>query len=96
MNQSSFLSDLLARICPALFDGPYTSHWLHTASKEELEAEREKLRKPAVYKGDRQAIHYMNAIDNELNRRMNEEYTKQNPNPKTRHREHGWYLDNDD
>ena len=29
-------------------------------------------------------------------RRANKKYKKENPNVKTRHREHGWYLPNDD
>jgi len=37
------------------------------------------------------------AIDDEINCRMDEQYEKENPNPKGRvHREHGWYLSNDD
>lgn len=90
------LSDILARVLPAIFDGPYTDHWLHNAPTAEIEEEREKLRIPAVCKGDEKAARIMNIIDNELIRRMNEEYTKAHPNAKTVHHEHGWYLESDD
>lgn len=39
----------------------------------------------------------MDRYDNEMTRRANEAYVRENPNPREpRHREHGWYLPNDD
>lgn len=38
----------------------------------------------------------LDLFNNEEIRRMNEKYEKENPNAKPRHREHGWYLSNDD
>ena len=39
----------------------------------------------------------LRAIDNEMSKRANEKYDRDNPNAKPRPpREHGWYLPNDD
>ena len=39
----------------------------------------------------------LDVINNEMVRRANEAYERENPNPpERRHREHGWYLPNDD
>ncbi|MDB5243885.1 MAG: hypothetical protein JWP57_4511, partial [Spirosoma sp.] len=38
----------------------------------------------------------MRSLDNEMVRRANKAYLRANPNATTRHREHGWYLPNDD
>jgi len=38
----------------------------------------------------------LHSINAEMTRRANKAYTRDNPNPVTRHREHGWYLPNDD
>jgi hypothetical protein len=35
-------------------------------------------------------------LNNEMVRRANKAYVRDNPNATTRHREHGWYLNNDD
>lgn len=37
----------------------------------------------------------MHSLDNEMVRRANKAYTRANPNATARHREHGWYLNND-
>lgn len=39
----------------------------------------------------------LHEYDDEMTRRANEAYERENPNPPApRHREHGWYLPNDD
>jgi len=70
-------------------------------SDEELEAEREALRLRYVSSGDvgEASIPYdqLHRYDEEMTRRANECYARENPNPpEPRHREHGWYLPNDD
>ena len=39
---------------------------------------------------------FLEIYDNEIISRANKKYRKEHPNAKTRHREHGWYLPNDD
>lgn len=68
---------------------------LRPLSDEELEEEREALRLRHVSGED----HYdeLHRYDEEMTRRANETYARENPNPPApRHREHGWYLPNDD
>lgn len=75
---------------------------LRPLSDKELEDEREALRQRYVSHGkldnEFKLIEYdMGRYDNELRRRANEAYDRENPNPPKRvHREHGWYLPNDD
>ena len=38
----------------------------------------------------------LHSYDEESTRRENEAYERDNPNAETRHREYGWYLNNDD
>lgn len=38
----------------------------------------------------------MRGLDNEMVRRANKAYVRDNPNATTRHREHGWYLPNNE
>jgi hypothetical protein len=39
----------------------------------------------------------LHGFDEEMTRRANEVYARENPNPPgPRHREHGWYLPNDE
>jgi len=38
----------------------------------------------------------MNSLDSEMIRRANRAYIRDNPNASAKHREHGWYLPNDD
>lgn len=70
-------------------------------SDDELEAEREELRQRYVTTDDvkKSTLLYneLHRYDREMVRRANEAYARENPNPpETRHREHGWYLSNDD
>ena len=74
--------------------------FLKTASDKKLTKEREKIRvKRNSSYDDKKYDKYhwkLNKYDNEMIRRANKKYKKENPNVKTRHREHGWYLPNDD
>ena len=38
----------------------------------------------------------LHRYDEEMTRRANEAYERDNPDAHARHREHGWYLPNDD
>ena len=72
----------------------YSKEWLESKSDDELKVEREKVRLEHC-SGDEKAWNILNRIDNETRKRANighenEEY--QYP----KHREHGWYLSNDD
>jgi len=72
----------------------YSSNWFESLSDEELETEREKVRLHHC-SGDENALNILYNFDNETRKRENkghenEEYIS----PK--HREHGWYLRNDD
>ena len=73
---------------------------LGSLSDEDLEQEREALRLRYVASGDvdeaTDLYNEMHRYDEEVTRRANEAYERDNPNAETRHREHGWYLPNDD
>jgi hypothetical protein len=74
---------------------------LRSLSDTELEDEREELRQRYVSSGDDIAqadrlYNELNRYDEEMTRRANEAYERENPDATTRHREHGWYLPNDD
>ena len=72
----------------------YSDEWLESKSDDELKTEREKVRLEYC-SGDEKAWDILEKFDNEMRKRANighenEEYKY----PK--HREHGWYLSNDD
>ena len=68
---------------------------LRPLSDEELEEEREALRLRYVSGEDQ--YDELHRYDEEMTRRANEAYHRESPNPPApRHREHGWYLPNDD
>ncbi len=67
-------------------------NWLETASDEELDDEYERRRLEC----HGNVTYEMDKINDEMVRRMNEKYEKEHPNAEPRHREHGWYLPNDD
>ncbi|MEU8860439.1 hypothetical protein [Streptomyces umbrinus] len=74
---------------------------LRPLSDAELEDEREALRQRYVSSGDVNESSKLNdelhRYDEEMTRRANEAYARENPNPpEPRHREHGWYLPNAD
>ena len=78
-----------------LFKSAFES-WLETASYEELADGYEERRLDWLKKGDGDTTPEMRKINNEMVRRSNEKYEKEHPNAEPRHREHGWYLSNDD
>ena len=67
-------------------------NWLETASDNELDDEYEKRRLEC----HGNVTYEMDRINNEMAKRMNEKYEKEHSNAEPRHREHGWYLPNDD
>ncbi|MFJ4774060.1 hypothetical protein ACIP88_33975 [Streptomyces uncialis] len=76
---------------------------LRPLSDKELEDEREALRQRYVSSGDvtvteaDKLYDELHRYDEEIRRRANKAYARENPNPpEPRHREHGWYLPNDD
>lgn len=74
---------------------------LRPLSDAELEDERETLRQRYVSSGDvgeaSNLYDELQRYDEEMTRRANEAYARENPNPpEPRHREHGWYLPSDD
>ena len=80
--------------------GLFESIFLKTASDKKLANKREKIRvKRNNSYNDKQYDKYfwkLGRYDNEMINRANKKYNKENPNATTRHREHGWYLKNDD
>ncbi|NHN29654.1 hypothetical protein [Paenibacillus agricola] len=69
---------------------------LDTASDEELADEYETRRLVLLKDGGGDRTYEMERLNDEMVRRSNEKYEKEHPNAETRHREHGWYLHNDD
>lgn len=74
---------------------------LRPLSDTELEDEREALRQRYVSSEDvgeaSNLYHELYRYDDEMTRRANNAYERENPNPpEPRRREHGWYLPNDD
>lgn len=79
----------------------FSSRWLRNATDDELESEREKVRERYVggttdIKEASKLYNTLHRFDSEMIDRANSKYEKENPNAKPRHREHGWYLSNDD
>lgn len=70
--------------------------WLETVSYEELADGYEERRLDWLKKGGGDITPEMRRINNEMVRRSNEKYEKEHPNVEAKHREHGWYLSNDD
>ncbi len=69
---------------------------LSRISEQELEEEYEELRLRYVA-GEARVLPEMDRYNREISRRMNEAYDREHPEPQARvHREHGWYLSNDD
>lgn len=74
---------------------------LSAKTDQELSDEYEALRQRYIshHKIDNEHIRIRNEMDrynSEMTRRLNAKYHRENPNPKPVHREHGWYLSNDD
>ena len=75
----------------------YSNKWLRSASDDELETEREKVRldycsAKDIDEADR-LYWTLDKFDDEMSRRA---WCDEEPHAPNRHREHGWYLDNDD
>lgn len=74
---------------------------LRSLSDTELEEKRESLRRQyessqTIPEASRLEA-MLDVFDKEMARRAKETYERENPNPpERRHREHGWYLPNDD
>lgn len=76
----------------------YSDHWFKTATDAEIDSEREKVRQAFCSAGDNtdRAIELQNLLfrfDMVISERASGMET---PKPNSRHREHGWYLPNDD
>lgn len=75
----------------------YTKKWFESLSDEALDSEREKVRleygnNPSYERGG-QLQQLLWRFDEEMSRRQ---WGDQEPQPPSYHREHGWYLPNDD
>ena len=84
---------------------PFGKKWLRTANDEELREKRDKLNqgwfgsfRDDIQMGIDEAIDKIDSIDWELNRRAWDKYNSEDhsQDKPPRHREHGWYLPNDD
>ena len=79
----------------------FSNKWFRNATDDELDSEREKVRERYVDgtididEADR-LYDTLHRFDAEMIDRANLKYEKENPDAKPRHREHGWYLSNDD
>lgn len=75
----------------------YSDEWFTTVSDDKFYAEREPVRKEARENGgDAHAEALLQRFDREEIRRLNDRYEREHPDAVPRHREHGWYLPNDD
>ena len=78
----------------------FSKRWLSKATDDELDTEREKVRLRYVDAADineaDRLYHTLHDFDDEMITRSNAKYEAENPNAQPRHREHGWYLPNDD
>ena len=78
----------------------FSKRWLRKATDDELGSEREKARLRYVDAADideaAKLYHTLHDFDDEMIARANAKYEAENPNAQPRHREHGWYLPNDD
>lgn len=82
-------------------DMDFNNRWFKNATDDELNSEREKVRERYVDgtididEADK-LYDVLHKFDDEMIERANLKYEKEHPNAKPRHREHGWYLSNDD
>lgn len=72
----------------------YTSSWLKSSPEEELDEEYESIRQRHC-SGDERAMRYLGMIGDEKRRRHKAAHPDDEPGYPV-HREHGWYLSNDD
>lgn len=79
----------------------FSNKWFRNATDDELDSEREKVRKRYVDgtididEADK-LYDTLHRFDAEMTDRANLKYEKEHPDAKPRHREHGWYLPNDE
>ena len=79
----------------------FSKKWFKNATDDELDSEREKVRERYVDgtididEADR-LYDTLHRFDAEMIDRANLKYEEEHPNAQPRHREHGWYLPNDD
>lgn len=79
----------------------FSNKWFRNATDDELASEREKVRERYVNdtididEADK-LYDTLHRFDAEMIERANSKYEKDHPDAKQRHREHGWYLSNDD
>lgn len=76
----------------------YSSEWFKNATDEELYTERESVRKGYCQSGNdfskaNRLWHLLRDFDSEMNDRA---WGDEEPHAPSIHREHGWYLRNDD
>lgn len=74
-------------------DRDYSKKWLESASDEELDTEREKVRLEHC-SGNENALNILGRFDDEMRKRENEGHENEEYKYE-KHREHGWYLPND-
>ena len=76
----------------------YSERWFKTASDVELETEREKVRIASCSCGNDmdRAIELQNLLHRFDMEQSERAWGGETPRVSTRHREHGWYLPNDD
>ena len=76
----------------------FSKKWFSSASDEELETEREKVRQEYCASGDDfdkacELQETLYEFDDEMSKRA---WGDEEPHAPSYHREHGWYLPNDD
>lgn len=76
----------------------YSNQWFKTASDAELETEREKVRIASCSCGGDMdsAIELQNLLHRFDMEQSERAWGGESPRASSRHREHGWYLPNDD
>lgn len=84
----SFFKEVLKYINPSLY--------YSIMPDEELSEEREQIRKKWLSSCDTNLHKTMDLIDCIQLNRMNERFRKEHPDAKDRHKEHGYYLPEDD
>ena len=76
----------------------YSDHWFKTASDAELDSEREKVMQAFCSAGaDTSKAIELEKLLHKFDMVMSERaWGEEKPRASSRHREHGWYLPNDD
>ncbi len=80
----------------------FTKKWFKNATDDELESEREKVRLRYIDGSNidideaSRLYDVLHTFDGEMIDRANTKYENEHPDAQPRHREHGWYLPNDD